>query len=470
MIVFFPEAYEDELVYSQIARYYVKSGYLSLTYAIEELYVHRYTTPDTEFLNEMTTEAAALLKGKMSMEALVQEHTMFSSYGRFLPKERKREAFAALVSMHGNFNNLLSIPKNQRGVGRFLRYCPACAGEDRERHGETYWHRSHQIQGLKICGKHRCYLRESSVSMNRKASPGLMDAESAIPSGEEAILCGNEKEISLAEYLLQVFSAGMDLEGSISAADFLRLRLDRYCRSDSGASISLERLYEDYREFYQGMDVMTRGQVQKVLSGKRWNFFDICQMGMFAGIPASELAAIPDDVEEALREPVFVQVSEELQLDYELVHRIGEAVLRRYEGRERVQRRGGKRGFAWEKMDEQLLPAVRDTVKRLSENGRERPKRITVSAVTKEMGLPEKRFEKLPRCREEIRKHQETQEKYWAREAVWAYRKLVEEGTAVNWKQIRSLTNMRKEDFLRCQPYLTESAGKKTVEILKGLV
>lgn len=121
-------------------------------------------------------------------------------------------------------------------------------------------------------------------------------------------------------------------------------------------------------------------------------------------------------------------------------------------------------------MDEQLLPAVRDTVKRLSENGRERPKRITVSAVTKEMGLPEKRFEKLPRCREEIRKRQETQEEYWARETVWAYRKLVEEGTAVNWKQIRSLTNMRKEDFLRCQPYLPESAGKETVEMLKGLV
>ena len=38
----------------------------------------------------------------------------------------------------------------------------------------------------------------------------------------------------------------------------------------------------------------------------------------------------------------------------------GKAVLRRYEARERVQRR--KRTFAWEKMDEELLPKVRETI------------------------------------------------------------------------------------------------------------
>ena len=76
-----------------------------------------------------------------------------------------------------------------------------------------------------------------------------------------------------------------------------------------------------------------------------------------------------------------------------------------------------------------------------------RPQRVTVSAVTKKMHLPDKRFEKLPRCREEIKEHTEPQKEYWAREAVWAYRKLVREGRPVNWTQIRRLTNMKNVDF-----------------------
>ena len=39
MISYFPAAYPDEPLYSQLARYYTKSGYMAYTYAAEELYV-----------------------------------------------------------------------------------------------------------------------------------------------------------------------------------------------------------------------------------------------------------------------------------------------------------------------------------------------------------------------------------------------------------------------------------------------
>lgn len=56
MIAFFPELYEDELAYSWFSRYYTKSGYLSLRYALDDLYVKRYVNPDTEFGNELRPE------------------------------------------------------------------------------------------------------------------------------------------------------------------------------------------------------------------------------------------------------------------------------------------------------------------------------------------------------------------------------------------------------------------------------
>ena len=113
-----------------------------------------------------------------------------------------------------------------------------------------------------------------------------------------------------------------------------------------------------------------------------------------------------------------------------------------------------------------MLPKVRETVKRMYECGDERSRRITVSAVRKEMGLPDKRFDKLPKCKEEILKYQESQKEYWAREAVWAYRKLIEEGQAVNWTHMRNLTNMRNENFQSCKQYLWKYAEEKEQEIL----
>lgn len=150
MIAFFPELYGDELMYSWLARYYVRSGYISCAYVVEDLYVHSYTRPDVEFLNALKPDALEVINRYCDMDRLIQKHTMFSSYGRFLPPGRKQDAYEELIKMHGNFNNLLSIPRNQRGTGRFLRYCPVCAREDREQHGETYWHRIHQIEGIQI--------------------------------------------------------------------------------------------------------------------------------------------------------------------------------------------------------------------------------------------------------------------------------------------------------------------------------
>ena len=75
MIAFLPELYSDELVYSWLSRYYVKSGYLSFAYVVEDLYVHQYTRPDTEFLNEMKPDVMEMIDRYCNIEQLVQEHT-----------------------------------------------------------------------------------------------------------------------------------------------------------------------------------------------------------------------------------------------------------------------------------------------------------------------------------------------------------------------------------------------------------
>ena len=57
MIVQFPAFYPDELVYSLLARYSARSGYLRYTFAAEELLERPGARPDPEFVNRYTAQA-----------------------------------------------------------------------------------------------------------------------------------------------------------------------------------------------------------------------------------------------------------------------------------------------------------------------------------------------------------------------------------------------------------------------------
>ena len=53
MIVYFPDIYPDELVYSWFCRYYVHSGCLSHKMALQELYCKRSDNPSKEFIGNL---------------------------------------------------------------------------------------------------------------------------------------------------------------------------------------------------------------------------------------------------------------------------------------------------------------------------------------------------------------------------------------------------------------------------------
>ena len=184
MISYFPTAYDDELLYSQLARYYAKSGYMTYAYAAEELYISKIVRPDMEFVNAFTPDALRVITRGLTMEDVVLKHTMFPYYGRFLPLGRRQRAFQALVSMQGNYHNLLPISQRKSTSNRYLRYCPMCAEQDRREYGETFWHCTHQMIGMVACPVHGCYLMDSSVIISGKMPPMLKSAEEVVPTSE----------------------------------------------------------------------------------------------------------------------------------------------------------------------------------------------------------------------------------------------------------------------------------------------
>lgn len=149
MILYLPTLYEDETIYSFLSRAYEKGGYLSHTQAEEEFFKMPRERKDFIFCNNLSEDIRDYFTRKYKWESIIENHTLCNYYGRFLPSEKRQRAMESLISLSGNYNNLFSITPNRKGK-EFLRYCPVCVKESRERYGETYWNRIHQIPELAV--------------------------------------------------------------------------------------------------------------------------------------------------------------------------------------------------------------------------------------------------------------------------------------------------------------------------------
>ena len=285
MLAYFPTPYPDELLYSVFSRYYAKSGHLAYIYAAEELYVKKTTRPDVEFINELTENALESLTRVLSIEEVIQKHTLFPYYGRFLKYERRTKAFDALISMKGKYHDLLAVPTQRV---KYLRYCPLCVKEDRNKHGETYWHRIHHLTGVNICPVHYCRLENSNITISSKQSPCLVTAEEEVDETGEVCVSENELERKLSRYVMNVFQLNVNMSCNVNVGTFLHSRLtnSQYV-SVRGKKRNMEQLHTDFCKFYEelpGNTFTENWQLEKVFSGGRFNTYVICMIGMFLNI------------------------------------------------------------------------------------------------------------------------------------------------------------------------------------------
>ncbi len=483
-IAYFPKIYPDELIYSLFARYYQNCGYPNYIFCAEDLFVNKRVRPDIEFINELQPEIIHLLCQDMTIKHLIEKHTMFPYYARFLPKERRIKGFEALCSMSGNYNNLLAVPKQKNGEIRYLRYCPLCVKEDRCIYGETYWHRSHQMMGVNFCPKHGCKLVNSSITANANTSPNLTSAEGEVKEFEN-IVYGSELEIKLAKYTGEVFQADMNMESIVEVGKFLHSRLygTKYV-SVRGEQRNIKLFTDDFLAFYgngfeQGLKELW--QIQKLLTNDRFNCFEVCQMAMFQRISITDLCnmKLPEKSQEQLFDEKvrelheqglnYMEIAKRLNASYNVVKPIGENVYGKYKCKNRVYPKSPSKRQDWEKIDKETLPLVKKAIKELQGQNGDRPRRVNVAAISKILGFPDKRLQLLPKCMKVVMKYCETQEQYWAKELVWAVNKLKEEGKNISQNQVCRLTNMRKDNLIASLPQL-EVMDSDIAEMVRAIV
>ncbi len=482
MIAYLPSIYPDELLYSLFARYYVKSGYISYINAAEDLYMSKTTRPNIEFINELNENTIDILTQNMPFSSVVLHHTMFAYYGRFISAERQNKAFSAMLNMNKNYNNYLYIPKHQYGK-RYLRYCPLCVREDRQKYGETYWHRKHQIMNVDICPIHFCKLHNSSVEITSKASPSLISAEeSAID--ESVVFSKNETECKIAKYVYDTFISDMDMKTNINIGDYLYSRLEntKYL-SLRGEQRNITLLFNDFKNYYKDLpniSIQEDWQLQKIFNNKRCNLYEICLLAVFLNVGVNELVnmKLPKKKQKDIFDEKvlslhkqglkYPEIAKRLNASYDVVKAIGEGKYGYYHYCVDNPKKGGAKKKDWKTFDETTIPLVINVIDKI--NAESKPQKITIGTVERLIGIPKKSLCNCPLCLAEIEKHIISQEEFYAKKVVWAVKQILADNKALNLTNISRLTNMRKYHFKSCVPYIKKYANQKTVAKIVVLI
>ncbi len=420
MITYLPEIYPDELVYSWFSRYYVHSGSLNHKMALQDLLQKRSDNPSREFLGNLNPDAREKIQRLYPLEKLVQEHTMFPQYARFLPLTNRKKALKILSYESCDPHHLFSVlPRTSEDEN--LKYCPLCVREDRETYGEAYWHRSHQLRQVRVCHKHHCNLKSSTIPAKSEGTYTLCPAEEYV---EETVGEGiDPRALEYTDYVTKVFLSPLNQRKDIPISSVLcdGMQGTPYL-SGKGNMRFTKRLADDMGSFY-GENAPSFHQIQRTLSGERFDFSVVCQIAFFLGISSEDLIR-PKTTERQPKEK-----RETVNLD-------------------------------WNTLDDDLVPKLENLAKAIytgkaSKIGR--PERVSERRIYKEMNLRAHSLENLPRCREVVNRYSETYEENWSRRILWALDQISKsKNHPILLSEILKLAGVKKEKLHRLPVEITE--------------
>ena len=165
MMTFFPVPYEDELLYSILGRYHIRSGNISIKATLQDVFSKNSVTAVVDLPSHINRIIDNMPVGNQyTADYLVDKHTLYSFYSAFLPPENALKIKQYMKGdKGGSIYNKIGLMASSVSLNQYFKFCPQCIKEDMGKYGELYWHRVHQIPGVLVCPKHKIPLYDSQV-------------------------------------------------------------------------------------------------------------------------------------------------------------------------------------------------------------------------------------------------------------------------------------------------------------------
>ncbi|RDI37526.1 TnsD family Tn7-like transposition protein [Falsibacillus pallidus] len=205
MICCFPTLYDDEMLFSVIARYHKYSGNENPKHTSNEIFGMKTICATTVLpanLNQFSQRIPD--NNKYTPDQIIENHTLFPYYSPFIPEDRYLELVRRMREENGAslYMKLGRVSSNIKS-NDYLKYCSQCVDEELNNNGEAYWHRTHQVEGVKICSKHLTELNDSNVFFSdRKHKHAFIPLETINSSK-----CNSTEVIPKSEYKHHIFIA-----------------------------------------------------------------------------------------------------------------------------------------------------------------------------------------------------------------------------------------------------------------------
>ena len=190
MVSFFPKPYPDEILYSVIARYQIRSGNTSPKVTLRELFNSATTVATADLPSNLNSLSESLQPfSNYTVEVLIERSTLYPFYSVFLPPNRATRVKESMKAECGsNIHTRAGIMASSVTMPRYFRFCPNCLKEDLQKYGEAYWHRLHQTPGTLVCPVHAVALPDSIVPVQ-----GFNKHEYQAASPENCLITPNQQ-------------------------------------------------------------------------------------------------------------------------------------------------------------------------------------------------------------------------------------------------------------------------------------
>lgn len=165
MMTFFPVPYDDEILYSILARYHIRSGNTSIKATLQDIYGKTSVTAVVDLPSHLQRLIYNMpINTQYTADDLVDKHTLYPFYSAFLPPQQAEKIREYMKNdKGGGIYNKIGLMASSITLNQYFKFCPQCVKEDMEKYGELYWHRVHQIPGVYVCPKHKISLHDSQV-------------------------------------------------------------------------------------------------------------------------------------------------------------------------------------------------------------------------------------------------------------------------------------------------------------------
>lgn len=489
----FPIPYEDELLYSLLARVGTRSGNISHRAIMTDIFGTDRFTACLELQPGISNIVSNLPIGStISANQLIFQNTMYPFYSAFRDEEQAYSIYSNMLDEHGrDLHNAIGLMSSTIQQHARFQYCILCNQLDMERHGEYYWRRIHQIPGVKICVKHGIWLAESAVP-TRERTKYVFTALTQDNCSDHSV-----QEIADKDLLSQYSCIVNNIEKLLNFKNphhplewfykHYKNQLIRKGYASEKGRVDYKRLRVDFVEFYgvelleilQSLVNSESGWLKQIFQKHRKGFHPIRHLLImqFLGLTLEEVFnSDPSEIEvyasrvsvpkrkimkktmtEAYRERAKVERREAwLQMRSQQPD-LGRLELRKFDPKvyawlylydrefltehmpEKLPPKAGTTRHDWEKRDQEILEKVTGIADQLmGEEGK--PCRITLERIQEIIGskcLMPKHLKKMPRTRTFLEQVVEDAEAFQKRRVLWAIGELKSNDESLTLNRIK---------------------------------